>query len=231
MSDRKAAKPKTRVVSYDPDDAPPRALEALIDNQVDDYVDGLLEEDDELPKVTDMMRGLFLFLHPYDKKLKGIAKESLSSGKGIGKALYDALRNVKRRHDNAADKGRQSAEKQSLQPKDDNTSSDPEEPNPNIPKILTDDKPIIDNKAANVANDHDMPANEPQQLPNVANADPKKNKTKHKTGKFAKWKELVEKSFEQVDEDSVQFMFFELHGVDSKVTITRGRQCYGMMFK
>ena len=48
MSERKAVKPKTRVVSYDPDEAPPRALEALIDNQVDDYVDGLLDEDDDL---------------------------------------------------------------------------------------------------------------------------------------------------------------------------------------
>ena len=118
-----------------------------------------------------------------------------------------------------------------MRPKEDESSSEPEEPNPNIEKLLVDGKSMVDNKAANVANDQDLPANEPQQLQNVVNAESKKNKTKPKTGKFAKWKELVEKSFQQVDEDSVQFMFFELHGVDSKVTITRGRQCYGMMFK
>ena len=59
----------------------------------------------------------------------------------------------------------------------------------------------------------------------------KTNKPKPKNGKFAKWKKAIEKAFEQVSEDDVEYMYFEMTGDNAKVMISRGRNPYIQLLK
>ena len=42
-------------------------------------------------------------------------------------------------------------------------------------------------------------------------------------GKFAKWKASIAYAFDQVDEDAIEFMGFELTGQNQRVTMTFGK--------
>lgn len=109
MPGNNPTKQKSKKESYDLTKAPSQDLQTLIDDHVEDYLNDLIEDDLELPKVSEMMRGYFEHLQPLDQKLKGISKDQITCSCGIGKAIHSAVKNARRRHLTSAEKEKRTA--------------------------------------------------------------------------------------------------------------------------
>ena len=102
---------------------------------------------------------------------------------------------------------------------DDEKSSDTYEPKPQLnKKLFKKGKPTT---AA--ADDSDEDAEEADEAEQDVEAESKpakpKNKVKPAVGKFAKWKEAIAQAFELVDEDAIEYMFFDLTGPSSSAKL------------
>ena len=56
---------------------------------------------------------------------------------------------------------------------------------------------------------------------NTGGKSKRRQQTAH--GKFARWKERVLKAFDNIDEEAVHYMYFELHGDGAHVSVRQGR--------
>ena len=104
-------------------------------------------------------------------------------------------------------------------------------PQPDIPKVLNEGKPITaQNIDSNIDPNADLNDEKNVGLNDASDAT-KMNKPKPKNGKFAKWKKAVEEAFEQVSEEDVEYMYFEMTGTSAKVVVSRGRNPYIQLLK
>ena len=168
------------------------------------------------------MRGLFTYLNKRERRYDDKDKDALICSQGIGKACYDAMRKITKRVEHSNAKEKQSGGDAEVDQDVDDDSSHSGQINTNVQKSLfTGEK-----KAAAADDQSDIAAEEadepPQDLPaNPVHTEPQ-NKFKPTVGKFAKWKEAIFKAFEQVDEDEIEFMCFQLTGPKSMNSLQFG---------
>ena len=126
MASKSHTKSNTDKKSHDFTKPPSPDLQLLIEAQLDSFCESLRDEADDFPPVAKMMRRYLTHLKPFDKKLQPIAEDQLTSSKGIGKAMYEALKNAKRRFEASAMKEKLTANEQSEKEEEDVASSEPE---------------------------------------------------------------------------------------------------------
>ena len=141
------------------------------------------------------------------------------------------MKNAVRRLDGYSVKKEETAHNISAKLEKSETSSEAEEPKPVIQKFLHEGKPVApENNEPNIDPKAGLD-DEPNVAANDASDATKTNKPKPKKGKFAKWQNAIEKAFELVSEDDVEYMYFEITGSAAKVMISRGRNPYIQQLK
>lgn len=191
----------------------------------------LVEEDFDISSLAKMMRRYFSHLAQYSPKLRNLSESDIKCTYGLGKALYVAMKNAARRFEASSVKKDETANNKSAKQEKGETASEVFEPKPNIPKLLHGGKPIVSQDIDPNADPNAGLNDAADAAADAASDAAKTNKPKPKNGKFAKWKKAVEEAFEQVSEEDVEYMYFEMTGTSAKVVVSRGRNPYIQLLK